>query len=132
MTRRSDLLHRTYLIRPGSLLCKSHDRRHADGQVVSTDKVSAAVLNHVPVGLQVLNFVAVRSCKVGAHAPVVSCDNDTTSSCGLLLIHVVSNLKACFLVCSLEDLGVLVLADGAKEDDRVWLKNVLVQCKQLD
>lgn len=108
-----------------SLLGKSHGRWHADGQVVSTNKVGFGLLNNAPVLLQVFNLVAVRRGEIGAHAAVVTSDDDTTSAGGLLGVVEVVDIKASLLVGGLEGLGVLVLADTSKVDDRLGWEDVL-------
>jgi hypothetical protein len=47
----------------------------------------------------------------------VSRDYDTTSSCGLLLIDAIFDADPLTFRLGLENIGVLVFADAANEDD---------------
>ena len=93
--------------------------------MVATDEVSLALLDNVPVLLEVLKLVAVGSGKVGAHAAIVAGDNDTATAGGLLLVVAVADLEAGLLGGIGEDLTVLVLADTAEVDDGRGREDVL-------
>lgn len=106
----------TDLVRLRGFLGQLQDSRYADCQVVATDEVCLGLLCDAPVLVQVFDLVAVGCGKVCAHAPVVSCNNHTATTGRFLLIDMVSNGKTGLLVGILEDIGVLVLSDGAEED----------------
>ena len=113
------MLARTDLVFLCCLLGQCHNRGHADRQMVSTDKVSLAVLHNLPVLFQVLEFVLVCRGEIGAHGTVVAGDDDSAATRRVLLIVAVADLKTGLFVGILEDIGILVLADASKKDDRV-------------
>ena len=84
--------------------------------MVATNEVCLGLLCDAPVLIQVFNLVTVGRSKVCAHAPVVSCNDHTATTGRFLLIDMVSHGKTGLLVCVLEDIGILVLSDGAEED----------------
>ena len=116
---------RSYLVLLGSLLGQSHDGGHADSKVVATNEVCLALLDNVPVLLEVVKLVAVGGSKVGAQAAVVASNNDTATASGLGLIDTVADLEAGLLGGICEDVGVLVLANAAEVDDGLGRKDVL-------
>jgi hypothetical protein len=65
--------------------------------VVATNEVCLALLDNVPVLLQVVKLVAVGGGKVSDQAAVVASDNNTTAASGLLLVDTVADLKASLL-----------------------------------
>lgn len=93
--------------------------------MVATNEVCLALLDDVPVLLQVVELVAVGGGKVGAQAAVVASHNNATAAGGLLLIDTVADLKTSLLGGVGEDVGVLVLADAAKVDDGLGREDVL-------
>ena len=93
--------------------------------MVATNEVCLALLNDVPVLLQVVKLVAVGSSKVGAQAAVVASDNDTAAAGGLGLVDTVADLKASLLGGVGEDVGVLVLANAAEVDNGLGREDVL-------
>lgn len=93
--------------------------------MVTAHEVGLGLLDNAPVLLQVFNLVAVRCGEISAHASVMPCDDDATSSSGLLLVVEVTNGQTGLLVGGLECLGVLVLADTTKVDHRIGGENVL-------
>ena len=115
----------TNLVLRGGLLGESHDGGNADGKVVATNEVCLALLDNVPVLLQVVKLVAVGSSKVSDQAAVVASDNDTAAASGLLLVDTVADLKASLLGSVGKDVGVLVLANAAKVDDGLGREDVL-------
>ena len=72
-----------------------------------------------------LDLILVRSCKMRAHRSVVTCDNDTTPSCGLLLIDPVFNVQALLFALLSQLVGVFVITHTANVPDAVWGKHVL-------
>lgn len=116
-----------YLVVFRSFFGKSQNSRHADCEMVSTDEVSLCFLCDAPVLLQVLNLVRIRCSKIGAHASVVTCDNDTASASWLLLVIAVLDCQTGFLVCLHQDVGILVLSDAAEEDYLVRRKQILAK-----
>lgn len=121
----------TYLVLLRSFLAKSKSGRHAHRQVVSTDVVCLGLLNYAPVLLQVLNLVAVRCCEVCAHAAVMSSDDHTTASGGLLCVVEVPNSEASSFVGLEKCLGVLVLSDTAEEHHGVGWEEVLLRATSV-
>lgn len=115
----------TNLVLRSGLLSQSHDGGNADSKVVATNEVCLALLDDVPVLLQVVELVAVGSSKVSDQAAVVASDNDTAAASGLLLIDTVADLKASLLGGIREDVGVLVLANAAEVDDGLGREDVL-------
>lgn len=115
----------TNLVLRGGLLGESHDGGNADSKVVATNEVCLALLDNVPVLLQVVKLVAVGSSKVSDQAAVVASDNDTAAASGLLLVDTVADLKASLLGSVGKDVGVLVLANAAKVDDGLGREDVL-------
>lgn len=93
--------------------------------MVATHEVGLGLLNNVPVLLQVVDLVAVRRREIGAHASVVSSDNDTTTAGGLLFVIEVVGGQASLLVGSQKSLSILVVADTSKVDNRVGWEDVL-------
>lgn len=93
--------------------------------MVATNEVCLALLDNVPVLLQVVKLVAVGSSKVSDQAAVVASDNDTAAASGLLLVDTVADLKASLLGGVGEDVGVLVLANAAEVDDGLGREDVL-------
>jgi len=93
--------------------------------VVATNEVCLALLDNVPVLLQVVKLVAVGSSKVGDQAAVVAGDNDTAAASGLLLVDTVADLEPSLLGSVGEDVGVLVLANAAEVDDGLGREDVL-------
>lgn len=93
--------------------------------MVATNEVCLALLDDVPVLLQVVKLVAVGSSKVGAQAAVVASDNDTATASGLSLVDTVADLKASLLGGIGEDIGVLVLANAAEVDNGLGREDVL-------
>ena len=87
--------------------------------MVATDEVSLALLYSLPIGLQVIDLVAVRSRQIGAHASVVPSDDDTAPSSGLLFVITIIDLQTGGLVSFLENVGIFVLSDTTEEDDGV-------------
>lgn len=63
--------------------------------------------------LQVLQFVLVRSSKMGAEASLVACDNDTAAAGGLRFVNTILCSQAGLVAGFLENICVLVLADAA-------------------
>jgi hypothetical protein len=124
--------NRSYLVLLGSLLGQSHDSGHADSKVVATDKVCLALLDDVPVLLQVVKLVAVGSSKVGDQAAVVASDNDTATTGGSGLIDAVADLKTSLLGGIGEDVGVLVLAHAAEVDNGLGREDVLQEELEWD
>lgn len=114
-----------YFVLLRSFLGKGHSSGHANSQVVAAHKVGLGLLNGAPVLLQVFNLVAVRRSEIGAHASVMSRDDDTASAGGLLRVVEVAGSETGLLVGGEESLGILVLADTSKVDDRVRWKDVL-------
>jgi hypothetical protein len=123
---------RSYLVLLGSLLGQSHDGGHADSKVVATDEVCLALLDNVPVLLQVVKLVAVGSSKVGDQAAVVASDNDTATTGGSGLVDAVADLKTSFLGGIGEDVGVLVLANAAEVDNGLGREDVLQEELEWD
>lgn len=113
------------LVLGSGLLCEGHDGGDRDGQVVTTDVVDFGLLDEVPVLLQVLDLVAVGSGEVGAHATVVTSNDNTAATGGLLLIVTVDGTETDLLVGLDQLLGVLVLANASNKDDRVGGEHVL-------
>ena len=95
--------------------------------MVSTDVVDLGLLNERPdLGLlQVLDLVLVGSSKVGAHAAVVTSDDNTTLTGGLGFIDTVLGVDTGLLTGLLEDVTVLVLTDAADVDNRLLGEEVL-------
>lgn len=93
--------------------------------MVATNEVCLALLDDVPVLLQVVELVAVGSSKVGAQAAVVASDDDTATAGGLGLVDAVADLKASLLGGISEDVGVLVLANAAEVDNGLGGEDVL-------
>ena len=93
--------------------------------MVATNEVCLALLDNVPVLLEVVKLVAVGGSKVGAQAAVVASDNDTATASGLGLVDAVADLKASLLGGIGEDVGVLVLANTAEVDDGLGREDVL-------
>jgi hypothetical protein len=122
----------SYLVLLGSLLSQSHDGGHADSKVVATNEVCLALLDDVPVLLQVIKLVAVGSSKVGDQAAVVASDNDTATTGGSGLVDAVADLKTSFLGGIGEDVGVLVLANAAKVDNGLGREDVLQEELEWD
>lgn len=120
----SDLAH---LVLSSSLLSKSLDSRHTDGQVESTNVVDLSILDLLPdvVLLQVLELVVVGSSKICAERAVVASDDDTTATSGGLLVVEVLSLDTSLLADVLEGLAVLVLADAANVEDGLGGQDVL-------
>ena len=116
---------RSYLVLLGSLLGQSQDGGHADSEVVATNEVCLALLDDVPVLLEVVKLVAVGGSEVGAQAAVVASDDNTAAASGLGLIDTVADLEASLLGGIGEDVGVLVLANTAEVDDGLGRENVL-------
>lgn len=93
--------------------------------MITANKVCLGLLCHCPVLFQMLNLVSVGCSKICNHAPVVASDDDTTSTGWLLLVVTISDSKASLLVCILQNICILVLANAAEEDHGVGLKQVL-------
>lgn len=93
--------------------------------MITANKVGLGLLCHCPVLFQMLNLVSVGCSKICNHAPVVASNDDTTSTGWLLLVVTISDSKASLLVCVLQNICILVLANAAKEDHRVGLEQVL-------
>ena len=93
--------------------------------MVATNEVCLALLDDVPVLLQVVKLVAVGSSQVGAQAAVVASDDDTTTAGGLGLVDTVADLKTSLLGGVGEDVGVLVLANAAEVDNGLGREDVL-------
>lgn len=87
--------------------------------MVSTHVVDLGLLDERPDLrlLQMLDLVTVRCGKIGAETAVLTCDNDTAAAGRLLFIDAVFDADAFLRGGGLEDLGVLVLADGSNIDD---------------
>lgn len=111
----------------GGLLGDGLDGLGANGEVVTADVDGLGLLNQAPdLGLlQVVNLVVVGSSKVGAHAAVVSGDDDTATSGWVLSIDAVLNTETGLLVGLLESSGVLVVTDTANVDNRLLGEDVL-------
>jgi len=99
--------------------------------VVATDEVCLALLDNVPVLLQVVKLVAVGSSKVSDQAAVVAGDNDTATASGLLLVDTVADLKAGLLGSLCEDVGVLVLTNAAEVDHGLGREDVLGSSQRI-
>ena len=111
----------------GGLLGNGLDGLGADGEVVTADVDGLGLLNQAPDLrlLQVVNLVVVGSSEVGAHAAVVSSDDDTATSGWVLSIDAVLNTETGLLVGLLESSGVLVVTDTANVDNRLLGEDVL-------
>lgn len=111
----------------GGLLGDGLDGLRADGEVVTADVDGLGLLNQAPdLGLlQVVNLVVVSSGEVGAHATVVTSDDDTATSSWVVSIDAVLNTEAGLLVGLLESSGVLVVTDTANVDNRLLGEDVL-------
>ena len=107
------------------LFGQSHDRGNTHSQMEAADEVCLAVLHNIPIFFQVLDLVMVRRSEISAQAAIVACDDDTTSPRWMLVINVISHLQTSFLVGSLKDVCVLVLAYASKIDDRVCREHIL-------
>jgi hypothetical protein len=114
-----------YLVFLGSLLGQSHNGRHADGKMVATNKVCLALLDDIPVLLEVVELVAVGGCEIGAQAAVVAGDNNTATASGLSLVDTVADLEAGLLGGIGKNVGVLVLANAAEVDNGLGREDVL-------
>lgn len=68
--------------------------------MITANEVSLGLLHDIPVLLQVFNLVAVCRSEIGAHASVMSSDDDTASASGLFWIVQVLGIKTGFLVGS--------------------------------
>lgn len=99
--------------------------------MVATNEVCLALLDNVPVLLQVVELVAVGGSKIGDQATVVASDDDTAAASGLLLIDTVANLKTSLLGSICEDVGVLVLANAAEVDDGLGREDVLQSSQRM-
>lgn len=115
------------LVAGGRLLAQLLDGGRADGEVVAADVVRLGVLDQLPDlgGLEVLDVVVVGGGEVGAHAPVVACDDDGAAAGGLLGVDAVLHAETGLLDGVVQDGGVLVVADAAQEDDAVGRQHVL-------
>lgn len=109
------------------LLSDSLDGLWADREVVTTDVDKLCVLNKLPDLwlLQVIHLVVVCGSKISAHRSVVTSDDNTATSGGVLLGDTVLGTKTGLLVGLLEDGGILVVSDAANVDNRVVWENVL-------
>ena len=63
--------------------------------------------------------------KVGAHAPVMACNNDTTTPSLLFLVYTVLNGETSLFDGILENGGILVVTDTTQIDNRIGWENVL-------
>ncbi len=72
-----------------------------------------------------LDLILVCGCKMCAHCPVMACNDDTTPSCGLLLIHPVFNVQALLFALLSQSAGMLVIAHTANVPDTVGWKHIL-------
>jgi len=90
--------------------------------MIATDVVDLRLLDKLPDlwRLQMVKFVAVCGSKIGAHGSVMASDNDTASSSRLFLIYTVFDTKTNLVGGVLKRLGILVFANTADEDGRVW------------
>lgn len=75
--------------------------------------------------LEVLRLVFVGGSKVSNHATVVAGDDNTTLASGLDIVDEVFGVHAGLFTGVGQDIGVLVFADAANEDDRVFGEDVL-------
>lgn len=109
------------------LLSQSHDSLRGDCEVVTADVDGLRILNQAPDlwSLQVLKLVVVGSCEVGAHAPVVTGDDDTATASWVIGIDTIFHAETSLFVCILQDFGVLVVTDAANVDDGVVWEHVL-------
>jgi hypothetical protein len=96
--------------------------------MVASDVERLCFLDDVPVLLEVVEFVAVRGGEIGAETAVVSGYDCPAASGRMVVVVEVADCYAGFLICGLEDGGVLVFACAAEEDDRGRREDVL--CKQ--
>lgn len=116
----------SYLVFSGSLLGQRLDSWNTDSQVESADVKDLGILDLFPDALllQVLELVVVRSGEVCAQGTVVASDDNTAATGGRLLIVEVLGLDTSIGRDLLQRLTVLVLANTANVDDRVWLKDI--------
>jgi hypothetical protein len=69
--------------------------------------------------LKMVELVAIGRSQVGAQTPVVTCDDDTTSTRRLLIVVPVLDSDTGFGADVPEGLSVLVFSNAANVDDRV-------------
>lgn len=109
------------------LLSHGHDGLRADSEVITANIDGLSVLDQAPDlwFLQVLNLVVVGSSEVGAHASVVTSDNDTATASWVLSINTVLDTKSSLLVGIFQGRSVLVVAHAADVDNGVFWEHVL-------
>jgi hypothetical protein len=95
--------------------------------VVSTNIVELSLLDEGPDVrlLQVVDLVLVRSSKVGAHAAVVASNDHTALAGGLFVVDAVLGVNAGLFAGLLKEVGILVTADTANVESRVFGEDVL-------
>ncbi len=96
-------------------------------EVVASDVVGLGVLHKLPnLGLlQVLEVVVVGSAELGAHASVVSGDDNTAATSGLLGVDAVLDAETNLLDGIAQDGRVLVVTDSSNEYNAVRRQDVL-------
>lgn len=116
-----------YLVVCSRVFSQSQDSRYGDSEMVSTNVEELSPLDVLPYLwlLQVVDIVQVGGGKIGAERAVMAGDDDTAAAGGSLLVVAVKGLYTGLLVDILKRLAVLVLANAADVDGRVFGEDVL-------
>ena len=117
----------SHLILPRGLLRQRQSSWHTHRQMISTHKVHRAPPHHLPIlrALQMLDLVMIRRRQIRAQTAIVARNHHTAASRGMLRVVQIPRREAGLLVALVEDLGILVFADGAEEDDAIVGQHVL-------
>lgn len=110
-----------------SLFSKSHDRRGADSQMITSNKVVSSTLDQLPDlrTLQVIQIIVVCGTEISTQRAVVIRDYDTTSASWLLLVYSVLDTEASLLDGIVKNSSIFIIANTTKKDDGVGWKEVL-------
>src|SRR2546421_1543500 len=72
-----------------------------------------------------VSFVFIGSCQMGNQAAVVAGDDDSASTCGLDVVHMVFCMKPFLVAGILENVGIFIAPNAADVKHRVRRKHIL-------